>query len=113
MRGRILQRETKWREKKENRFRSGRKSTDHHKRGRWFSCGTEALRISLDHYHPASKRTVSRGVALKEQGRLDEALDVVKEAVDFESAGPDKEGVEKLSVLMKEIETAAEKKALA
>ncbi|KEQ76251.1 tetratricopeptide repeat domain-containing protein, partial [Aureobasidium namibiae CBS 147.97] len=46
-------------------------------------CSTELKKVAN------TKGWWRRTVALKEQGRLDEALDVVKEAVDFESAGPD------------------------
>lgn len=70
-------------------------------------CSTELKKVAN------AKGWWRRTVALREQGRLDEALDVVKEAVDFESAGPDKKGVEELVGLMREIEAALEKKALA
>lgn len=70
-------------------------------------CSTELKKVTN------AKGWWRRTVALKEQGRLDEALDVVREAVDFESAGPDKKGVEELVGLLKEVEAAAEKKALA
>ena len=70
-------------------------------------CSTELKKVAN------TKGWYRRTTALKEQGRLDEALDVIKEAIDFESAGPDKEGVETLAKLFNEIETALEKKTAA
>lgn len=51
-----------------------------------------------------------RGVALKEMGRLEEAVEVLRESVDFESAGQDKKGVEELVALLREVEALVEKK---
>lgn len=51
-----------------------------------------------------------RGVSLKEMGRLSEAVEVLRESVDFESAGQDKKGVEELAGLLKEVEGLVEKK---
>lgn len=50
-----------------------------------------------------------RGMALKEMGRLEEAAEWVREACEFESAGPDKVGVEELGQLGRDIERAVEK----
>jgi translocation protein SEC72 len=70
-------------------------------------CSTELKKVGN------AKGWWRRTVALKEQGRLDEALDIVKEAIDFESAGPDKKGAEELAGLLKDVEAAVEKKSLA
>lgn len=51
-----------------------------------------------------------RATCFKEQHRLEEAFDIVKEGVEFESAGPDKKGVEELQGLMRDIAAALEKK---
>ncbi|KAJ9631660.1 hypothetical protein H2203_000059 [Taxawa tesnikishii (nom. ined.)] len=49
-----------------------------------------------------------RGVCLKEMGRLEEAREWLREAVEFESAGPDKQGVTELQGLVNEVERLAE-----
>ncbi|KAL1304430.1 hypothetical protein AAFC00_003427 [Neodothiora populina] len=45
-----------------------------------------------------------RANCLKEMGRLAEAGEVLREGIDFESAGGDKRGVEELVMLFKEVE---------
>lgn len=52
-----------------------------------------------------------RAVCLREMQRLEECAEVTREAVDFESAGPDKKGVEELQGLLKEVEDALAKKS--
>lgn len=54
-----------------------------------------------------------RTTCYKEQHRLEEAYEIVKEGVEFESAGPDKKGVEELQGLMRDISAALEKKSAA
>ena len=51
-----------------------------------------------------------RGVALKEMGRLEEAAEWTREGVEFESAGPDKAGVEELMGLGREIDEVRRKR---
>ena len=51
-----------------------------------------------------SKGWWRRGKCLQEMGRLEEAREWLREAVEFESAGPDKAGVEELQQLKTEIE---------
>lgn len=45
-----------------------------------------------------------RGTCLKEMGRLEEAREWVREGREFESVGPDKEGVKELEGLERDIE---------
>lgn len=53
-----------------------------------------------------------RGVCLKEMGRLEEALEWVREGLDLERAGPDKGNVGELEVLAREIGKGLEKRAM-
>ncbi|KAF4549000.1 Hypothetical protein D9617_24g017140 [Elsinoe fawcettii] len=52
-----------------------------------------------------------RGTSLKEMGRLEEAREWLREGVEFESVGPEKEGVKELEALQKDVEARMEKKA--
>ena len=54
-----------------------------------------------------------RTTCLKEMQRFEEALEVVQEAVDFESAGPDKKGLEELLGLLRDVEAAVANKSAA
>lgn len=54
-----------------------------------------------------------RGTCLKEMGRLVEAGDVVREGLDFETAGPDKDAVKDLVALLRDIDAAVEKRGVA
>lgn len=53
-----------------------------------------------------------RGTCLKEMGRLAEAGEVLREGIDFEGAGPDKEGVKELAAVLKEVDEAVEKRGV-
>lgn len=44
-----------------------------------------------------------RGQSLREMGRVEEALEVVKQGLDFERAGPEKGGVGELETLLREL----------
>ena len=45
-----------------------------------------------------------RGVCLKEMGRIDEAREWIRGGLEFEKAGPDKQGVGELEALAKEVD---------
>ena len=51
-----------------------------------------------------------RGQCLKEMGRLEEAAEWIREAVEFESGGPDKVGLEELVSMGREIDKALGKR---
>ncbi|KAG8623758.1 hypothetical protein KVT40_008734 [Elsinoe batatas] len=51
-----------------------------------------------------------RGMCLKEMGRWEEAREWVKEGMEFESVGPEKEGVKELEALEREVEGRIAKK---
>ena len=67
-------------------------------------CSTELKKVAN------VKNWWRRVTCLKEMQRFEEALEVVVEAVEFESAGPDKKGVEELAGLLREVEASLEKK---
>lgn len=67
-------------------------------------CSTELKKVQN------AKAWWRRAVCLKEMTRLQEANEVLREAVEFEGVGPDKKGLEELTGLLTEIEGLLEKK---